>query len=47
MLIISAMAAFHPLTESEVARMCGISDEEYAAQAQKLKQLKAAGHYTE
>jgi hypothetical protein len=34
-----------PLTESEVAKMCGISDEEYAIQAHKLRQLKRAGHY--
>jgi hypothetical protein len=34
------------LDERSVAKMCGISDEEYAAQATKLAAMKARGDYT-
>lgn len=34
-----------PLDEREAARISGISEQEYAAGAAKLRALKAAGHY--
>jgi hypothetical protein len=34
-----------PLDEREVCKMLGLSEDEYAAQAQKLRALKAQGHY--
>ena len=34
------------LNEREAAKMCGVSDQEYAAQAQKLRTMKARGEYT-
>lgn len=34
-----------PLDEREAAKIAGISDEEYAANAQRLRALKASGHY--
>lgn len=34
-----------PLNEREAARISGISEQEYAANAAKLRALKAAGHY--
>jgi hypothetical protein len=36
-----------PLTEAEVARMCGIDERTYAANAERLRALKRAGHYQE
>jgi hypothetical protein len=36
-----------PLSESDVARMCGLTDDEYRVQAEKLQQLKREGHYRE
>ena len=34
-----------PLDERTAAKIAGITDEEYALQAQKLRALKASGHY--
>jgi hypothetical protein len=34
-----------PFDERSAARIAGITEEEYAVQAQKLAQLKRAGHY--
>jgi hypothetical protein len=34
-----------PLTQTEAAQLCGVTDEEYAQQAQKLARLKREGHY--
>ena len=36
-----------PLDEREAARISGISEQEYSAHAQRLRALKAAGHYRE
>jgi hypothetical protein len=36
-----------PLTEQEVAKMCGIDERTYAANAERLRALKRAGHYQE
>jgi hypothetical protein len=34
-----------PLNEREAARICGVSEEEYAKQAQKLAGMRARGEY--
>ena len=34
-----------PLSESEAARLCGLTDAEYAQQAQKLRAMKRNGEY--
>ena len=36
-----------PLNERSAAQLCGVSEQEYAQNAQKLRQLKARGFYQE